>query len=69
MFPLVLFLVGLLGVQYILPGAGEGFQALGGFAGLLIGFGVGYLFGRLKKRTYQPIITSIHGQAAQELSI
>lgn len=60
MVPLLLFLAGLLGVQYLVPGAGEGMQAVGGFVGLAAGFGVGFLFGQLKKKTYQPIITSVH---------
>jgi positive regulator of sigma E activity len=60
MVPLILFLVGLFVVQQAVPGASDGLQALGGFIGLALGFGVGYLFGQLKKKTYLPIITGLH---------
>ncbi len=61
MVPLILFLVGLLSTRFIIPGASEGVQALGGFIGLAIGFLIGYIFGQIKKNSYQPVIVSLHG--------
>ena len=55
-FPLILFIAGFLLTGVVVKGAGEGLQALGGFIGLAVGFGVGFLFGRLKKREYMPTI-------------
>lgn len=55
-FPLILFFAGFLLTGVIIEGAGEGIQALGGFIGLTAGFGLGFLFGKLKKRQYMPII-------------
>jgi len=57
-FPLILFILGFLLTGVIKPGASEGFQALGGFIGLVVGFGIGYLFGRIKKNSYIPIVQS-----------
>ena len=55
-FPLILFIAGFLLTGALVEGAGEGLQALGGFIGLTAGFGLGFLFGRLKKSQYMPII-------------
>ena len=55
-FPLLLFLVGFLVTGRLVEDAGEGIQALGGFAGLAAGFAIGYLFGRIKKRKYMPSV-------------
>jgi positive regulator of sigma E activity len=55
-----MFLVGLFGMQAIVPGASDGLQAVGGFIGLALGFGIGFLFGKIKKNSYQPVITRIH---------
>jgi len=55
-FPLILFFAGFLLTGVLFEGAGEGLQALGGFIGLTAGFGLGFLFGKLKKRQYMPII-------------
>jgi positive regulator of sigma E activity len=60
MVPLIMFLVGLFGMQAIVPGASDGLQAVGGFIGLALGFGIGFLFGKIKKNSYQPVITRIH---------
>ncbi len=59
MFPLLMFLAGLLGVRALVDNASEGLQALGGFIGLSGGFLIGYIFGQVKKKSYQPIITGI----------
>lgn len=67
-FPLLMFLAGILAVQYLISGSGEGLQAVGGFAGLLVGFGIGCLFGRLKRKTYHPVVTSVHTAHSPELS-
>lgn len=56
MFPLILFIAGFILTGRIRPGASEGLQALGGFMGLVLGFGIGYLFGRIKKNSYTPIV-------------
>jgi positive regulator of sigma E activity len=61
MFPLLLFLAGLLGIRFFVPGSSEGLQALGGFLGMAVGFMIGYLFGRIKNASYQPVIVSLHG--------
>ncbi len=55
-FPLILFIAGFLLTGVFIDGAGEGIQALGGFLGLSAGFGLGFLFGRLKKRQFMPTI-------------
>jgi len=55
-FPLVLFFAGFLLTGLMVDGAGEGLKALGGFIGLTIGFGLGYLFGKIKKQQYMPTI-------------
>ena len=66
MLPLALFLGGLIGTRWLVPDSGEGFQALGGFIGMAVGFLIGYLFGQAKKHKYQPIITSVHGTGDSE---
>ncbi len=55
-FPLILFLAGFILTDSFIEGAGEGIQALGGFIGLTFGFGLGFLFGKWKKKQYMPII-------------
>ncbi|MGM0431077.1 MAG: SoxR reducing system RseC family protein [Spirochaetota bacterium] len=67
-FPLGMFLFGLFAIQYWVQGSGEGLQAIGGFSGLLAGFGIAYLFGRLKKRTHQPVVTSVHSTYPADIS-
>ncbi len=55
-FPLILFIAGFLLTGVIIKGDGEGIQALGGFIGLTAVFGLGFLFGTLKKKQYMPTI-------------
>lgn len=59
MVPLLLFLSGLLGIRAFLPEASEGLQALGGFIGLVAGFLIAYIFGRIAKKTYTPTVDSL----------
>lgn len=56
--PLIMFLLGVIGIKAVNPSVSEGMQALAGFAGLALGFLIGYLFGQIKKHSYQPIIVS-----------
>lgn len=55
-FPLILFFLGFVLTGTIVTDAGEGIKALGGFIGLAAGFGIGYLFGKINKKKYMPIV-------------
>ena len=54
--PLIMFLVGFVVTGFVMPESTEGVRAIGGFAGLIIGFGIGYLFGRINRLSYMPQI-------------
>lgn len=54
--PLIMFLVGFVVTGFVIPGSTEGVRAIGGFAGLILGFGIGYLFGRINRLSYMPSI-------------
>lgn len=58
MVPLIMFLLAVIGIKALNPSASEGLQALAGFIGMAAGFLIGYIFGQIKKHSYQPVIVS-----------
>ena len=55
-FPLLLFVVFFYAAKFVIPGAGEGIQVIGGLAGIAAGFGLNFLINRKPKQSSMPDI-------------
>jgi sigma-E factor negative regulatory protein RseC len=61
--PLLLFALGFFLLGLGLPESGEGARVLGGLAGLILGFGISWLYARLTKTRDLPLVTEIAERA------